>query len=304
MKRENITGESNVRRFCFQNGDRSYAEENKILAALGVKTLLKMLIDDNFLHADLHPGNILVRLPGGMRGGVPVKRQEGGASGSGGGGGGEGENSYGGGGEGSRGGAQGGGKGGGKAKKRSAAGSDIVILDAGLATELTPHHQASLAEFFQAIIAWDGVGVANKIMSFSSNISPTFDVEAFKRDVDAAVTQFSESSPRAGDCMAAIFETVQRHHVTIDPNVMVAVVTVMVLEGWQFRLDPSINILDYIADVMHSSFRKHQRLTMVDYALRDMWAPFSEPNGLNLDRSGRSPLSSQMEAGHGGGWAI
>ena len=46
-------------------------EENSVLAALGVKTLLKMLIDDNFLHADLHPGNILVRLPGGMRGGMP-----------------------------------------------------------------------------------------------------------------------------------------------------------------------------------------------------------------------------------------
>ena len=31
-------------------------EENKVLAALGVRTLLKMLIDDNFLHADLHRG--------------------------------------------------------------------------------------------------------------------------------------------------------------------------------------------------------------------------------------------------------
>jgi aarF domain-containing kinase len=31
--------------------------------------------------------------------------------------------------------------------------------------------------------------------------------------------------------MTAIFETVQRHQMTIDPNVMVAVVTVMVLEA-------------------------------------------------------------------------
>jgi predicted unusual protein kinase regulating ubiquinone biosynthesis (AarF/ABC1/UbiB family) len=54
-------------------------EENKILAALGIKTLLKMLIDDNFLHADLHPGNILVRLPGGMRGGVRGKEGGGGS---------------------------------------------------------------------------------------------------------------------------------------------------------------------------------------------------------------------------------
>ena len=233
-----------------------------------------MLIDDNFLHADLHPGNILVRLrSGGVVGGVPAEDE-----------------------------AR-------SAKPAPSRVSDapalvkpeIVILDTGLATELTPHQQASLAEFFQAIIDWDGVGVAEKIISFSSNLSPKLDLEGFKRDISRAVGRFSESTPRAGDCMSAIFETVQHHHVTIDPNVMVAVVTVMVLEGWQFRLDPTINILDYIGDVLKSSFRKHQRLTIADYALRDMWAPFSEPNALETYRGARrSPLSAQMEDGHRG----
>ena len=255
-------------------------EENKILAALGVRTLLKMLIDDNFLHADLHPGNILVRLRrGGVVGGVAEKEEgETDASAT-------------------------------SERPRASAPTDpkrlvkpeIVILDTGLATELTPHQQASLAEFFQAIIDWDGVGVAEKIISFSSNLSPKLDLEGFKRDISSAVGRFSESTPRAGDCMSAIFETVQHHHVTIDPNVMVAVVTVMVLEGWQFRLDPTINILDYIGDVLKSSFRKHQRLTIADYALRDMWAPFSEPNALETYRGARrSPISAQMEEGHHG----
>ena len=252
-------------------------EENKILAALGVKTLLKMLIDDNFLHADLHPGNILVRLrSGGVVGGVPAKDEDEAKSAT-------------------------------PARSRASAVDpslvkpEIVILDTGLATELTPNQQASLAEFFQAIIDWDGVGVAEKIISFSSNLSPKLDLEGFKRDISNAVGRFAESTPRAGDCMSAIFETVQHHHVTIDPNVMVAVVTVMVLEGWQFRLDPTINILDYIGDVLKSSFRKHQRLTIADYALRDMWAPFSEPNSLETYRGARnSPLSAQMEEGHRG----
>ena len=273
-------------------------EENKVLAALGVRTLLKMLIDDNFLHADLHPGNILVRLRGGMVDGVRAESDEGSSSRRGG------EPD-----EGSsapaKDGDATGATGGGSSRGTPEIKPEIVILDTGLATELTPMQQASLAEFFQAIISWDGLGVAEKIISFSSNVSPTLDVEAFKRDISTAVNRFSESTPRAGDCMSAIFETVQRYHVTIDPNVMVAVVTVMVLEGWQFRLDPTINILDYIGDVLRSSSRKHQRLTMVDFALRDMWAPFSEPNALSLDRSGRtSPLSSQMEQGHGGGWNV
>ena len=172
---------------------------------------------------------------------------------------------------------------------------EIVILDTGLATELTPAHQASLAEFFQAIINWDGANVAKNIIAFSSNLQPSFDSAVFTKDVTTAVRHFQDSTPRAGDCMAAIFETVQRHHVTIDPNVMVAVVTVMVLEGWQFRLDPSINILDYIGAVMRSSFRKHQRLTVMDFGLRDMWAPFSEPNALTMDRSGARPMAWSMQ---------
>lgn len=36
--------------------------ENPLLARIGHQALLKMMIMDNFIHSDLHPGNILVRL--------------------------------------------------------------------------------------------------------------------------------------------------------------------------------------------------------------------------------------------------
>lgn len=36
--------------------------EHKIAANLGLKSFYKMLIYDNFIHADLHSGNILVRI--------------------------------------------------------------------------------------------------------------------------------------------------------------------------------------------------------------------------------------------------
>lgn len=36
--------------------------EHKVAANLGLKSFYKMLIYDNFIHADLHSGNILVRI--------------------------------------------------------------------------------------------------------------------------------------------------------------------------------------------------------------------------------------------------
>ena len=39
---------------------RQPAPFNTQIVALGVDTYLKMLLTDNFVHTDLHPGNILV----------------------------------------------------------------------------------------------------------------------------------------------------------------------------------------------------------------------------------------------------
>lgn len=44
-----------------KTGALSATVENKRLARLGLRSYLKMLLYDNFVHADLHPGNILVR---------------------------------------------------------------------------------------------------------------------------------------------------------------------------------------------------------------------------------------------------
>ena len=39
-----------------------------------------------------------------------------------------------------------------------------------------------------------------------------------------------------------------QHHVQLDPTVMVALMSMLVLEGWQFRLDPSTAIVNAIEE--------------------------------------------------------
>ncbi|CAN4092082.1 unnamed protein product [Withania somnifera] len=43
--------------------------------------------------------------------------------------------------------------------------------------------------------------------------------------------------------MMQLLEQVRRHRVNIDGNVCTAMVTTLVLEGWQRKLDPDYNIM-------------------------------------------------------------
>ena len=48
------------RRYVSDETDPS--PHDKKLAVLGHKVMLQMMLKDNFIHSDLHPGNIMVRL--------------------------------------------------------------------------------------------------------------------------------------------------------------------------------------------------------------------------------------------------
>lgn len=54
----------------------------------------------------------------------------------------------------------------------------------------------------------------------------------------------AEEDLQAGNCMRQVFDTIRRHHIAIEPNVMMAAVTMIVLEGWQHRLDPDMLLLE------------------------------------------------------------
>ena len=58
--------------------------------------------------------------------------------------------------------------------------------------------------------------------------------------------EFDAGEGRAGDNIRAYMASVREHRVTLDPSVMVALMSMLVLEGWQFRLDPSTSIIGSI----------------------------------------------------------
>lgn len=211
-------GES-VARFVERRGKNRL---NSALASIGTHTLLKMLLVDNFIHADLHPGNILVR----MEPDAPNKF-----------------------------------------KSRP----HVVLLDVGMTAELSLQDRSTLLQFFKAIADLDGRSAAECTLKFSRAQSCP-NPRAFIDDVDK-IFQFWDTeegeSLHAGQCMQELLEQVRHHKVNIDGDVCTVMVTTLVLEGWQRKLDPEFNIMDTLRQLLF----KADYIKSLSYTMDGVMAP-------------------------------
>lgn len=180
---------------------QGHAPLKRKLAHIGTHALLKMLLVDNFIHADMHPGNILVRV-------AQSKKSR---------------------------------------KRLSKSKPHVIFLDVGMTAELSKSDRENLLAFFKSVARRDGRTAAECTLRLSKQQNCP-NPEAFILEVKESFDFWG--TPEGGlvhpaDCMHHLLEQVRRHRVNVDGNVCTVLVTILVLEGWQRKLDP-----DY--DVMHT----------------------------------------------------
>ncbi|THF94183.1 hypothetical protein TEA_004446 [Camellia sinensis var. sinensis] len=161
----------------------------------------KLAYVDNFIHADMHPGNILVRVP-------QSKSSQ---------------------------------------KRLFKSKPHVVFIDVGMTAELSNSDRVNLVEFFKAVARRDGRTAAECTLSLSKQQNCP-NPEAFIKEVTESFDFWGTPEGdvvHPADCMHHLLEQVRRHRVNVDGNVCTVMVTILVLEGWQRKLDP-----DY--DVMHT----------------------------------------------------
>ncbi|WOL15083.1 ABC family protein [Canna indica] len=176
------------------------------LAHIGTHALLKMLLVDNFIHADMHPGNILVREPQAKRSRKRIFRPK----------------------------------------------PHVIFLDVGMTAELSKSDRANLLEFFKAVALRDGRTAAECTLRLSQHQSCP-NPKAFIAELDRTFTFWG--TPEGDifhpvECMHQLLEQVRRHRVNIDGNVCTVLVTILVLEGWQRKLDPGFDIMDTLKTLL------------------------------------------------------
>ncbi|XP_047946200.1 probable serine/threonine-protein kinase abkC isoform X1 [Salvia hispanica] len=195
------------------------------LAHIGTHALLKMLLVDNFVHADMHPGNILVR--------APQKKPT--------------------------------------RKKIFKTKPHVIFLDVGMTAELSKNDRVNLLEFFKAVARRDGQTAAECTLRLSKKQNcpkPEAFIEEVRESFDFWGTPEGDLIHPA-ECMQQLLEKVRRHKVNVDGNVCTVMVTLLVLEGWQRKLDP-----DY--DVMHTLqtlLLKSDWAASLSYTIEGLMAP-------------------------------
>ncbi|XP_039625440.1 uncharacterized aarF domain-containing protein kinase 2 isoform X2 [Polypterus senegalus] len=159
------------------------------IARMGVNTLLKMIFVDNFVHGDLHPGNILVQWE-----------------------------------------------------------VHLVLLDAGIVSELSGTDLKNLHAVFSAVVLGQGAKVAELILHHA-RASECSSVEKFKLEMAELVNEARKNTItleklHVADLLSRVFRLLITHKVKLESNFASIVFAIMVLEGVGRSLDPNLDILE------------------------------------------------------------
>ncbi|XP_071005270.1 uncharacterized aarF domain-containing protein kinase 2 isoform X1 [Oncorhynchus clarkii lewisi] len=190
------------------------------IARMGVETLLKMVFVDNFVHADLHPGNILLQCSGGGGDNDPQERvtltdlcDTVVVS-----------------------------------MRPAPAPLQLVLLDAGIVAQLNDRDRRNFRAVFTAVVLRQGEQVAELILNHART-NECQDVPRFKKEmaelVDHALSNtLSLGKVQVTDLLSRVFGLLITHKVKLESNFASIVFAIMVLEGLGRSLDPNLDILE------------------------------------------------------------
>ncbi|KAI5815200.1 hypothetical protein BZA77DRAFT_316693 [Pyronema omphalodes] len=224
-----------------ESGGGPFQEE---MANMGLDSFLHMLVIDNFIHSDLHPGNIMIRFlkPSPSTPGIPFFSNP--------------------------------------AEKpdpedvttlvrarllphrrdptrwiseltaldREGFRPQLVFIDAGLVTELSPLNRRNFLDLFRAIAEFNGYHAGELMVSRSRSPDGVLFPEQFAQKMQSLVLNVKSKTLALGnisfgDILSEVLQMVRTHHVRMEGDFVNVVISMLLLEGIGRRLDPATDLL-------------------------------------------------------------
>lgn len=221
----------------------------KDISQEGLDAFLRMLLLDNFVHADLHPGNIMVRFYQARKPNIP---------------------------------SLGHGPGGDKPhpqdqddvteqvlarlrpyrKRKDVAAwraelekidregyrPQLIFIDTGLVTELNAVNRKNFLDLFRAVAEFDGYKAGHLMCERCRQPDAVIDKEVFALKMQHLVLNVKSSTlalgnVKIGDILQEVLSMVRGHHVRLEGDFVNVVISILLLEGIGRTLDPDVDLL-------------------------------------------------------------
>ena len=186
-------------------------EANRLLARLGMKMFMKMMVDDNFIHSDLHPGNLLVNVKDEYRrlhpSPAPLTIEY--------------------------------------LLTLPTSALSLTVLDTALVTTLNERNRKNFLALFGALVEGDG-RLAARLMRDNAREQHVTNEEEFESEMDALVKQVPALNTKAVDIgvlLQQCLAIVRKHRVKIESDFASLVMALIVVEGVGRKLDPQMSLV-------------------------------------------------------------
>lgn len=225
-----------------QNGGGTFQKE---IADEGLNAFLTMVLIDNFIHADLHPGNIMVRFYKPEKLDVPMfTRKEERTTGP-------------------------------KESKdvteevlerlrphkknpdkwkatlqeidTEGYRPQLIFIDTGLVTELNARNRANFLDLFKAVAEFDGYKAGHLMVERCRQPDAVLDGEVFALRMQHLVLgvksrTFALGNIKIGDILNEVLSMVRTHHVRLEGDFVNVVLSILLLEGIGRSLEPNLDL--------------------------------------------------------------
>lgn len=128
---------------------------------------------------------------------------------------------------------------------------ELIFLDAGLTVELTPTNRRNFLDLFGAIAEFDGALAGHLMVERCRTPDLVQDEETFALKMQDLVLSvksktFSLANIKIGDVLSQVLAAVRQHHVKMEADFVNTVISILLLEGIGRQLDPSMDVSEIL----------------------------------------------------------
>jgi len=188
------------------------------ICSIGVNIFFKMVLNDNFIHGDMHPGNVIVmaepervrnfqgRVKSGFTPWNPIAK--------------------------------------------------VVMLDAGMAIALTEEEKQWTMKFFQASMSLDGRKAGEAVLNLGHQTASPEGQRAYLDAMGDYFGTLTDKymKENSSEALARTMDLLREHRINITGEVSALLVQMFVLEGWAATLDREMRIMEILKMMLPSDW--------------------------------------------------